>query len=171
MVRQGQTDWNLHKKFNGITETTLNQIGVMQASRQADNLRHVVFDACFTSPQHRALQTCEIIWQGACIVDDRLAEINCGTFEGTAETADSMQQFWHAVRCGEHGTEHFAAFVQRNCAFCDMIAQEYTGCDVLIVTHAANVRVLNYYFLSKPAKYDFSKPVSENGGLLTYDFN
>ena len=45
LVRQGQTDWNLFKKFNGVTDTLLNQTGISQAKLQAENLRSVSFDA------------------------------------------------------------------------------------------------------------------------------
>src|SRR5262245_51225713 len=87
LVRQGQTDWNLFKKFNGCTDTELNQTGVAQAELQAENLRSISFDACFCSTQKRARQTCEIIYKGPIVLDDRLAEIHCGAFEGTEETA------------------------------------------------------------------------------------
>ena len=83
LVRQGETDWNLNKKFNGCTDIKLNQTGIAQAKQQAENLRNVDFKACFSSPQTRARQTCEIICGEPIILDDRLSEINCGAFEGT----------------------------------------------------------------------------------------
>jgi len=59
--------------------------------------------------------------------------------------------------------------MNRNCNFCEMIAQNYKGKNVLIVTHAVNIRVIDYYFNGKPKDYDFTKPTGiKNGGLLTF---
>lgn len=169
LVRQGETDWNLLKKFNGCTDTELNQTGIKQAKLQAENLKSVSFDACFCSPQKRARQTCEIIYKGMNVFDDRLTEINCGEFEGTEETLESLKLFWQAIISGNKGTESFEEFMRRNCNFCNMIREDYKGKNVLIVTHAANARVINYYFNGKPKDYDFSKAVAQKGGLLTYE--
>ena len=168
LVRQGETDWNLFKRANGVTDTFLNITGIAQAKLQAENLRGVSFDACFCSPQKRARQTCEIIYKGPIMFDDRLIEINCGEFEGTEETADSMKLFWQATNSGTMGTESFTEFTERTCDFCDMVMEEYKDKNVLIVTHSGNARVINYYFNGKPEHYDFLKRVIENGGLLTF---
>lgn len=64
LVRQGQTDWNLFRRFNGVTETFLNQNGIEQAKKQAEELKDIEFDICFCSPQMRAVQTGEIIYKG-----------------------------------------------------------------------------------------------------------
>jgi broad specificity phosphatase PhoE len=169
LVRQGETDWNLFKKFNGCTDTYLNQTGIAQAKLQAENLRNIKFDACFCSPQTRARQTCEVIYKGPIVLDDRLAEINCGEFEGTQETADTLKLFWQAAMSGEKGTETSKDFIERNCDFCDMIMQDHKEQNVLIVTHSANARVINYYFNGKPKDYDFFPSVIKNGGLLTFE--
>jgi probable phosphoglycerate mutase len=166
LVRHGQTDWNLFKKFNGCTDTYLNQTGIEQAKNQSDNLKGVNFDACFCSPQTRARQFCEIIYKGSILFDDRLTEINCGEFEGKEETAVSIKLFWKAIQNGDKGTESFEAFIKRNCDLCDMIMEEHKRMNVLIVTHAANARIINYYFNGKPKNYDFNKTVVEKGGLL-----
>ncbi|MBU5331638.1 histidine phosphatase family protein [Anaerocolumna aminovalerica] len=168
LVRHGQTDWNLFRKFNGCTDTELNNTGVEQAKLQAENMSSVSFDACFCSPQKRARQTCEIIFKGAIVFDERLSEINCGEFEGTEETAESMKLFWQAVMNGDKGTENFKDFIKRNSNFCNMIAKEYKSKNILIVTHAANARVINYYFTGKPKEYDFSKAVAQNGEILKF---
>ena len=39
LVRQGETDWNLFRRANGITDTFLNRTGIAQAKLQAENLR------------------------------------------------------------------------------------------------------------------------------------
>lgn len=169
LVRQGETDWNLNKKFNGCTDIKLNQTGIAQAKQQAENLRNVDFKACFSSPQTRARQTCEIIYGGPIIFDDRLAEINCGDFEGTDETADSLKLFLQAIKAGDKGTEKFHDFVNRTLDFCDMIMKDHIEDNVLIITHSANARIINYYFIGKPEDYDFRKSVIKNGGLLTFE--
>lgn len=169
LIRHGQTDWNLLKKFNGITDTELNQTGIEQARQQEENLRNVNFDACFCSLQKRARQTCKVIYKGPIVFDDRLTEINCGEFECTEETADSLKLFWQAIRTGDKGTESFEEFTKRNCDFCSMITDEYKGKDILIVTHAANARVINYYFTGKPSNYDFSIAFATKGEILKYE--
>jgi len=103
------------------------------------------------------------------VLDDRLAEINCGEFEGTEETVDALKLFWQAISSGNMGTESFKEFAKRVCDFCDMIMEDHKDKNVLIVTHSANARVINYYFNGKPKHYDFSESVIKNGGLLTFE--
>ncbi len=171
IVRHGETDWNLFRRANGVTDTFLNQTGIAQSKLQAENLRNVSFDVCFCSPKTRARQTCEIIYQGPIVFDDRLAEINFGEFEGADETdAETMKLAEQAVMSGDKGTESFQAFMKRNCDFCDMIVEKYKGKNVLIVTHGGNGRMLDYYFKGKPRDYNFNKrsPI-KTGGLLTFE--
>ncbi len=170
LVRQGETDWNFFKKANGYTDTYLNQTGIAQAKLQAENLKNVNFDTCFCSPQTRAHQTCDIIHKGPIAFDDRLVEINLGEFEGTDESAEAMKLYWQAVMSSDKGTESWKDFVKRNCDFCDMITEEHQGENILIVTHAGNVRVIDYYFNGKPKDYNFNKhTVIKNGGLLKFE--
>ena len=169
LVRHGQTDWNLFKRCNGCTDTYLNQTGIKQAKLQTEKLKNVIFDACFCSPQTRARQFCEIIYKGSVVFDDRLVEINCGEFEGMEETAEMMKSFWQAIKIGDKGTENFQAFIKRNCDLCDSIMDEQKGKNVLIVTHAANVRVINYYFKGKPKDYDFNKAIAGNNEFLIFE--
>ena len=170
LVRHGQTDWNLFRKFNGVTDTLLNQTGIAQAKLQAENLRNVSVDACFCSPRTRARQTCEIIYKGPIVFDNRLVEINAGEFEGADQTdAETMKLLWQAIRNGDKGTESFKDFMERNCDFCDMIVEGYKGENVLIVTHGVIARLINYYFNGKPKGYDFLPSVVKNGGLLTFE--
>jgi probable phosphoglycerate mutase len=169
LVRHGQTDWNLFRRCNGVTDTFLNRTGIEQAKQQADILKNVSFGACFCSPLTRARQHCEILNAGAAVFDDRLSEICCGEFEGRKETLLMWLRFLHAVKTGAKGTERFDAFMERNCDLCDEIAEKHRGKNVLIITHSANARVINYYFSGKPENYDFKKAVARNNAILTFE--
>ena len=169
LMRHGQTDWNLFKRANGITDTYLNKTGIEQAKLQAEKLKNISFEVCFCSPLTRARQFCEIIYKGSIIFDERLIEIDCGEFEGMEETPEMMKSFFQAVQNGDKGTENFKLFIKRNCDLCDIVMQEHKGKNILIVTHAANARVINYYFTGKPKDYDFSKGVARNNEIITFE--
>jgi probable phosphoglycerate mutase len=170
LVRHGQTDWNLFERFNGCTDTYLNQTGIAQAKLQAENLKSVGFDACFCSPLTRARQTCEIIYRGTIVFDDRLAEINAGEFEGADETdPEIMKLALRVTMNGDKGTENFKDFMKRCCDFCDMVTENYKDENVLIVTHGVVARVIDYYFNGKPEDYDFEPSIIKNGELLTFE--
>jgi len=169
LVRQAQTDWNLFHRCNGITETFLNQTGIEQSKVQAENLKHIKFDVCFCSPQKRTQQTCEIICNKPIVFDDRLVEINCGEFEGKEETVEMMKLFWQTATNGDKGTEKIDDFMNRNFSFCSMIKNKYQGKNLLIVTHAANVRVIAYYFFGKPKDYNFNETPIKSGELITFE--
>jgi hypothetical protein len=47
--------------------------------------------------------------------------------------------------------------------------EKHKGKNVLVVTHAANARVIDYYSKGKPKNYDFSKRVVEKGELITLE--
>jgi len=169
LVRHGQTDWNLFKRCNGVTDTFLNKAGIEQAKQQAVQLENVSFDICFCSPLTRARQYCEIISKEASVFDDRLAEIDCGDFEGKKETLLMRFLFLRAIKTGASGTERFDTFIDRNCALCDEITKKHRDKNVLIVTHAANARVINYYFNGKPNNYNFMKGVCRNNEFLAFE--
>ena len=170
LVRHGQTDWNLFKRCNGATDTFLNQTGIEQSIKLAESLKDIRFDVCFCSPQKRARQTCEIIYKGPITFDDRLKEIICGEFEGKEETSELMRQFWHAAANGDKGVEKIDDFMKRNIALCNMVQHEsqFIGKNVLIVTHAVNIRVIVYYFMGMPEGFDFNVTPIQSGESLTF---
>jgi probable phosphoglycerate mutase len=168
LTRHGQTDWNLFKRANGLTDTFLNITGIEQAKEMARKLSDVVFDVCFCSPLTRARQFAEIVYQGDIVFDNRLIEINCGDYEGMEETPEMMQALWQSVQNGDKGTESFETFKNRTYDLCDFISYEYKGKNVLIVTHAANARVINHYFVGKPSDYNFMKGVARNNEFLVF---
>ena len=70
-IRHGQTDWNAETRYQGITDTTLSEIGRGQAAENASFLQDLLEKdgiapdqlTVMTSPLLRAKQTAEIIGQ------------------------------------------------------------------------------------------------------------
>ncbi|MGE3066042.1 MAG: histidine phosphatase family protein [Hyphomicrobiaceae bacterium] len=94
VVRHGETDWNLARRYQGQTDIPLNATGRAQAARNgrtlagilgAGDVRHVYV----ASPLMRARETMEILRAAAALepvdayaTDPRLQEIHFGHWEG-----------------------------------------------------------------------------------------
>ena len=82
-IRHGETDWSLTGQHTGRTDLPLTLKGEHDARELHERLRHLTFDHVFTSPRHRARQTCELSGWAACAhVDPDLAEWDYGDYEG-----------------------------------------------------------------------------------------
>ena len=90
LVRHGETDWNVQKRFQSRSDVQLNATGLRQAERMRDFVQRekIDFAAAFCSPLARARRTAEIILEGCGVtlsVDDNLQELSLGDFEGRYE--------------------------------------------------------------------------------------
>ena len=85
IIRHGQTDYNLTKRFQGKLDIPLNGTGIESAKRVAAGMRDYPIDLVISSPLSRAVVTAEIVTEGRdvpLITDDRLMEISLGEWEG-----------------------------------------------------------------------------------------
>lgn len=64
-VRHGQTDWNLERRIQGLTDIPLNDTGRQQAERAGRELAQTAWDGIVSSHLSRALETARII--AACV--------------------------------------------------------------------------------------------------------
>ena len=86
LVRHGETDWNKERRFQGQVDIPLNCYGIELAEKTAEALREIPFEAVFSSPLCRAVQTAKIMMGERFVpfeTDERLKEMNFGSFEGT----------------------------------------------------------------------------------------
>jgi probable phosphoglycerate mutase len=82
-IRHGETAWSLTGQHTGRTDLALTPKGEHEARELRERLRHLSFDHVFTSPRHRARQTCELSGWAACVhIDPDLAEWDYGDYEG-----------------------------------------------------------------------------------------
>ena len=101
LVRHGQTDWNLERRYQGQSDTPLNATGLEQARLAAEALAGRSYTVIYSSDLARARVTAEMIGRRlnmAVQLDPRLREVNLGVWEGMVVT-DIQAQYpaeWEA---------------------------------------------------------------------------
>ncbi|WP_322015214.1 histidine phosphatase family protein [Paraburkholderia sp. J12] len=83
LIRHGETQWSLSGQHTGSTDIALTDHGRAQARALAPRLATQSFDAVWSSPMARAIETCELAGLGGqrVIVQD-LHEWDYGIYEG-----------------------------------------------------------------------------------------
>ena len=147
-MRHGKTDWNLLHKLQGQTDIPLNDMGRKMAREAGERYKDIHFDVCYCSPLVRARETARLVLEGRdvpVIIDDRLAEMGFGIYEGTEEVFEKPEcpvrvlffnpEKYEAV----DGAESLESLIKRTSEFLEEVAMPLVneGKDVLIVGHGA----------------------------------
>jgi len=151
LVRHGETDWNRDGRWQGHSDTQLNDTGREQARRVAGELGDV--DVIYSSDLARARETADIIAAqlgGLEVnVDRRLRERSFGAWEGRTapeiETDFAEQHArWRAGNgAGADDAEPFDAFGNRVRHFLEDLLAKHPGETVLVVAHGGSIRVIH----------------------------
>ena len=105
LVRHGETTWNVEGRYQGQEDTPLSERGLTQGHLLAEGLRNTPIDLCISSPLQRSYQTCKFcadLHNLSVATDERLLEINHGTWEGilakdiAAQYPEEFHQ-WHTT--------------------------------------------------------------------------
>jgi broad specificity phosphatase PhoE len=152
LLRHGQTELSVERRYSGHGDPELTPLGHAQAAGAAARLARVPdVAAVLTSPLQRARQTAALVAQatGAPLhVRDRLVETDFGAWEGLtfAEARDRDPQL-HAEWLGSEevappGGESFAAVGRRIEAERAELVEEYPGATLVLVTHVTPIKML-----------------------------
>jgi broad specificity phosphatase PhoE len=150
LVRHGETDWNRDGRWQGHSDTHLNELGRQQAERLAEELDGV--DVVYSSDLARAHETAEILAQRLGVdvrLDERLRERGFGEWEGKtraeieAEFADAHARWVAGEGPGADDAEPFDDFDARVRGFLDDVLARHPGETVLIVSHGGSIRVIH----------------------------
>ncbi len=83
LIRHGQTEWNLNKKYCGLFDIKLNAKGKMQAECLRKRLKKENVHKVYSSDRKRAIETAKIIFKELEIEKmPDLREMHFGCFEG-----------------------------------------------------------------------------------------
>ena len=156
LVRHGETDWNRFGRLTSFSDVPLNSLGVEQASSVARSLAEVDFSEIRCSPMVRARQSAELIRRESLeatvrereiIIDERLAELSFGKFEGLTrlEMANKglLNQFenWTRGRSTIRNTESLSDAQARATELFSELRDTASG-NVLLVSHGHFARIL-----------------------------
>lgn len=150
LVRHGETDWNRDGRWQGHSDTHLNDVGREQAARLAAELDGV--DVVYASDLARARETAEILAEPLDLTvrqDKRLRERSFGGWEGKtgpqieAEFPDAHARWLAGEGPGADDAEPFAHFAARVRSFLEDVLARHPDETVLLVTHGGSIRVIH----------------------------
>ncbi len=157
VVRHGETLFNVQKKIQGICDSPLTEKGIRQVKEAREALKGVHFDAAYTSPAERAVDTSEILLEDypfhAKELDD-LHEYSFGGAEGENFEKDIglLQRFeemsWPEV--GGESEQDVRGRIRR--AFGYMVGQAKDEDRILVTTHGMYIQYIIDALFGMPRK-------------------
>jgi probable phosphoglycerate mutase len=153
LVRHGETDWNVERRFQGQADPPLNEAGRDQARALAEQLANEALDAIYTSDLSRARETAEIVGArtGAPVVAlAELREIDVGEWQGLT-WPEIQERFPQGVgRWNEHGHgwadgETYAELERRVVRALQSLADDHPTARLLVVGHGGTVRAVRAF--------------------------
>lgn len=168
LVRHGESQANVSKRFSGITDVDLTEKGSLQAIRAGKSLKGKTIDRIFSSPLKRARGTAELIADEIgfnkkdIIIEKSLTEVNFGIFENLtweeildqyADESENWIEFKHKYKFPKG--EGYSDIILRVSDFMDKVAD-----NSLIVTHYGVIQsILLYYEIADDSSlWDFKIP-------------
>lgn len=159
MIRHGETDWNVMRRFQGRTDIPLNEEGRRLARITSEALKDVPFTKIYTSPLKRAYETAMLIKgdrQIPVIEEPRIIEIGFGEYEGVCAGKEHYNiadpkflDFFDNPKSYQppKGAESIEELKLRTADFLQEIAHNKSMEDdtILVSTHGAALRGLLSY--------------------------
>lgn len=151
VTRHGQTDYNKTRKMQGRTDVPLNKVGIEQAKKRRESIGDVKFDAVYSSPLSRAVQTAQIIGnvsRDQIITDERIIEAGFGKYELRSyyNVGLPMMSYWSfpEIFPAPKGVETVKQMIERTSSFLRELEQkDYET--VLVACHGGIIRPIRGY--------------------------
>ena len=193
-VRHGQTVWNVEKRFQGLSDSPLTELGITQAKLLGEKLKDIKFDKFYSTSLKRANDTANYIKgnrkQEVEIFDD-FVEISMGDMEGIQQEEfkklypEQVKNFFFnqlEYDPSSFGGESFLEVRERVAKGLDKfidLNKDYER--VLVVSHGATLKTLLHYISGKdistlsdeviPKNTSYTIVKYENGKFEITDFS
>lgn len=174
LIRHGETDWNIQKRYMGSTDVALNENGMKQAEMLATRLDKRAIRAVYSSDSARASVFARIVFPEFDITKHPgFREMSFGIFEGLTHEEIMVRHssayenwlkdpFTAAIPDGES----FAALETRVRSAARELAALHRDRAIAVVTHSGPIRVL---LQDAPTTQDFWGMRPDNASVYTIE--
>ena len=193
-VRHGQTIWNVEKRFQGLSDSPLTELGITQAKLLGEKLKDIKFDKFYSTSLKRANDTANYIKgnrkQEVEIFDD-FVEISMGDMEGIKQEdfkklyPEQVKNFFFnqlEYDPSSFGGESFLEVRERVIRGLNKFIELNKNYErVLVVSHGATLKTLLHYISGKdiltlsdeaiPKNTSYTIVKYENGKFEIIDFS
>lgn len=193
-VRHGQTIWNVEKRFQGLSDSPLTELGITQAKLLGKKLKDIKFDKFYSTSLKRAYDTANYIKgnrkQKVEIFDD-FVEISMGDMEGIKQEdfkklyPEQVKNFFFnqlEYDPSSFGGESFLEVRERVIRGLNKFIELNKNYErVLVVSHGATLKTLLHYISGKdistlsdeaiPKNTSYTIVKYENGKFEIIDFS
>lgn len=145
VVRHGETEWNLGRRWQGHDDSPLTENGHEQAKAAAKAVQNLKADFIYSSDLGRAMQTAQYLSESTQLPiksDSRLRERKLGVFEGltTAQIEENYPgEYQHFKNLNPKyvvpGGESIQEKIDRSLDCFNEIATNHASQTILVVTH------------------------------------
>ena len=152
LTRHGQTDWNTAGRYQGQSDTPLNETGLRQAEQIAKRLSSETIHAIYSSDLSRAANTAQTIADFHSLEikkDSRWRELSFGDWEGltyqemSAHSPDLFEAWIKdPLTVSTPNGETLAQLAERVKAAFDEIKEEHADQTILVVAHSGSLQSL-----------------------------
>jgi len=154
LVRHGETDWNLERRYQSYSDIQLNQAGIQQAQALARRLSKEKIDIIYSSDVSRAVETANYISREqepvpAIRCDSRWRELAFGKWEGLNHTEIQAQwqtevNAWYEdpVNISPPEGETMLQMSDRVRSALNEVQKKNEDETILIVSHGGTIQIL-----------------------------
>jgi len=160
LIRHGETDWNVERRWQGHADVPLNERGLQQSAHIAQQLAGAGLTAIYSSDLQRALDTARALSAATGLpvqTDPRLREINQGEWQGLlAEDVEARygdilrRRRLNPLDAGPPGGETVKQVLDRVIAAIDEIRRHHPLERVAVVSHGFALALVRVHYQDYP---------------------
>lgn len=160
LMRHGQTDWNVARRYQGQSDIPLNAVGLEQAAKAHEALKDTQIDIAYSSDLSRAAETARISLAGKdtkIVLCKELRERFYGSYEGRSFNEPDVEEKYVKEAADDPlgfaypGGESLLQLSERTAAFWnDFIRDKHQNETVMIVSHGTFLTILTCQLFGTP---------------------